>query len=87
VNAAMDHQTNVVTAKRRTREEIRQVVSEFATSGMQQSEFCGSRGRPESLPGMEIFARSFKPKRQLLVGGQGIALEEFLSYPAGHWLK
>jgi uncharacterized protein len=36
---------------------------------------------------MEIFARSFKPKRQLLVGGQGIALEEFLSNPASHWLK
>jgi hypothetical protein len=40
----MDHQTNVVTAKRRTREEIRQIVAEFATSGMQQGEFCGSRG-------------------------------------------
>ena len=40
----MDHQTNVAPAKRRTREEIRQIVSEFATSGMQQSECCGSRG-------------------------------------------
>jgi len=40
----MDHQTNVATAKRRTREEIRQIVSEFATSGMPQSEFCSSRG-------------------------------------------
>src|SRR5258708_9018960 len=40
----MDQQTNVVPAKRRTREEIRQIVSEFATSGMPQSEFCGSRG-------------------------------------------
>src|ERR1700721_4650627 len=40
----MDHQTNVATAKRRTREEIRQIVAEFATSGMQQSEFCGRRG-------------------------------------------
>ena len=40
----MDQQTNVATAKRRTREEIRQIVSEFATSGMPQSEFCGSRG-------------------------------------------
>src|SRR5580704_15394621 len=40
----MDHQTNVARAKRRTREEIRQIVSEFATSGMPQSEFCGSRG-------------------------------------------
>src|ERR1700735_1730475 len=40
----MDHQTNVAPAKRRTREEIRQIVSEFASSGMPQSEFCGSRG-------------------------------------------
>ena len=40
----MDHQTNEATGKRRTREEIRQIVSEFATSGMPQSEFCGSRG-------------------------------------------
>src|ERR1700733_8975888 len=40
----MDYQTNVATAKRRTREEILQIVSEFATSGMPQSEFCGSRG-------------------------------------------
>jgi hypothetical protein len=40
----MDDQTNVAPAKRRTREEILQIVSEFATSGMPQSEFCGSRG-------------------------------------------
>jgi hypothetical protein len=40
----MEHQTNVATAKRRTREEIRQMMAEFATSGMQGSEFCRSRG-------------------------------------------
>ena len=40
----MDHQTNVATVQRRTREEIRQIVAEFATSGMQPSEFCRSRG-------------------------------------------
>jgi len=43
--------------------------------------------RPEALPGMEAFARIFKPKRQLLVGGQGIKLEEFLLKPASHWLQ
>jgi predicted AAA+ superfamily ATPase len=43
--------------------------------------------RSESLPGMEAFAKHFKPKRKLLVGGQGIALDEFLSKPAGHWLQ
>ncbi len=45
-----------------------------------------SGGRREMLPGMDAFVRQFKPKRQLLVGGQGIALEEFLSKPAAHWL-
>src|SRR3974390_85527 len=40
----MDQQTNVATVQRRTREEIRQIVAEFATSGMQPSEFCRSRG-------------------------------------------
>lgn len=42
--------------------------------------------RRESLAGMEAFARLFKPKRMLLVGGQGIPLEEFLSHPASHWM-
>jgi len=41
----------------------------------------------ESLPGMEAFARQFKPKRKLLVGGQGIALDEFLFKPAAYWLQ
>jgi hypothetical protein len=43
--------------------------------------------RPESLPGMDAFAKHFKPKRKLLVGGQGIALDEFLSKPAAYWLQ
>ncbi len=42
--------------------------------------------RRESLPGMEAFAREFKPRRQLLVGAQGIPLDEFLSQPAAEWL-
>jgi hypothetical protein len=36
---------------------------------------------------MEAFAKQFKPKRKLLVGGQGIPLEEFLMQPAEHWLQ
>jgi uncharacterized protein len=43
--------------------------------------------RRESLPGVEAFAKRFEPKRKLLVGGQGIALEEFLNKPASHWLQ
>ena len=46
-----------------------------------------SGGRKESLPGMEAFGKQFKPKRKLLVGGQGIPLEEFLIQPAAHWLQ
>ncbi len=45
-----------------------------------------SGGRRAAPPGMAAFARQFRPKRQLLVGGQGIPLEEFLSQPAAHWL-
>jgi hypothetical protein len=43
--------------------------------------------RPESRPGMEAFATHFKPRRKLLVGGQGIELTEFLARPAGYWLQ
>ena len=45
-------------------------------------------GRPrETPPGLEAFAASFKPTRTLLVGGDGIALEEFLSKPVEQWVK
>jgi len=43
--------------------------------------------RRESLTGMEAFGRQFKPRRKLLVGGQGIPLEEFLTQPAEYWLQ
>ena len=43
--------------------------------------------RAEALPGMEAFAKHFKPKRKLLVGGQGIELAEFLKKPAAYWLQ
>ncbi len=41
--------------------------------------------RRVSFPGMAAFAKAFPVKRQLLVGTQGIPLEEFLSRPAAHW--
>jgi len=44
-------------------------------------------GRREARPGLAAFALQYKPKRQLLVGGQGIPLEEFLSQPGVHWMK
>ena len=41
-----------------------------------------SRGTP---PGMSAFANAFRPTRVLLVGGDGIAIDEFLSQPVQHW--
>ncbi len=41
---------------------------------------------PEALPGMAAFVAAFDPDRTLLVGGDGIALEEFLAKPASHWV-
>lgn len=42
--------------------------------------------RKGAMPGMEAFARRFRPARTLLVGGQGVPLEEFLSRPADAWV-
>jgi len=45
-----------------------------------------SGSRRMALPGMDSFARAFPVKRQLLVGAQGISLEEFLTTPLEHWV-
>lgn len=42
---------------------------------------------PSAHAGLAAFAAAFKPKRSLLVGGDGIAVEEFLAKPAAHWIK
>lgn len=41
---------------------------------------------PEALPGMQAFNEAFKPDRLLLVGGDGIAVEDFLCKPIERWL-
>ena len=46
-----------------------------------------SSRRKDSVPGMALFAKEFHPQKKLLVGGQGIPLEEFLSKPADFWFK
>ena len=44
-------------------------------------------GRSASaLPGMQAFNAAFKPDRMLLVGGNGIPLEEFLFTPVTQWM-
>ncbi len=40
-----------------------------------------------TLKGMEEFCRTFKVKRQILIGGQGITIDEFLSSPIEKWIK
>ena len=42
---------------------------------------------PAALPGLAAFGAAFKPKRSLLVGGDGIAVEEFLLQPVSRWLQ
>ena len=38
------------------------------------------------LPGMNSFAKAFKPKGQLLLGPEGIPLEEFMATPLDRWI-
>jgi predicted AAA+ superfamily ATPase len=41
---------------------------------------------PQAHAGTASFAAAFKVRRTLLVGGDGISVEEFLAQPATHWL-
>lgn len=45
---------------------------------------AASRG---AMSAMAAFRREFNPVRTLLVGADGIPLEEFLSTPAAHWME
>lgn len=45
-----------------------------------------SSRRKDAMPGLEAFAEEYRPQKKFLVGGQGIALEEFLTAPPEHWL-
>ncbi|HLH78259.1 MAG TPA: ATP-binding protein [Candidatus Binataceae bacterium] len=49
-------------------------------------EVKSGRGR-DTFSGLASFAESFKPARQLLVGADGIPLEEFLLKPVSHWVR
>ena len=41
----------------------------------------------DTLAGMAAFSEIFRPTRKLLVGGDGIDIETFLSKPVEDWLK
>ena len=45
-----------------------------------------SGARRDSLPGMAVFADRYEPERRLLVGADGVSLEELLGSPATRWL-
>jgi predicted AAA+ superfamily ATPase len=40
----------------------------------------------ESVAGIETFSKLYRPQRKLLIGGDGIPVEEFLSIPISKWL-
>ncbi|MGI8426532.1 MAG: DUF4143 domain-containing protein [Actinomycetota bacterium] len=44
-----------------------------------------SSRQKQSLPGLTTFEKTFGPHRKLLVGGQGVPLEQFFSKEAKHW--
>ena len=56
-----------------------------ARSGLAAIEVKSGRA-PQAHPGSAAFAAAFKVKRTLLVGGDGIAVEDFLSRPVAEWL-
>ena len=43
--------------------------------------------RREARPGLAAFSETQGRVRTLLVGGDGIAVEEFLTRPVEHWVK
>ena len=45
-----------------------------------------SARRRSALPGIAAFDAAFRPKRKLLVGGDGIPIEEFLERPVDQWV-
>ena len=45
-----------------------------------------STRRRGSLSGLAAFAQAFSPDRTLLIGGDGISIEDFLSNPVEHWI-
>ena len=46
-----------------------------------------SNRRRDALPGMSAFNQTFHPTSMLLVGGDGISVEDFLSNPVQRWVN
>lgn len=66
--------------------ERNQEVDFVVTTGRRLIAIEAKSGRaPTRHAGSAAFAAAFKPRRSLLVGGDGIALEDFLARPVSHW--
>lgn len=67
--------------------ERNQEVDFVVRAGRQLTAIEVKSGRaPLAHPGTAAFVQAFKPQRTLLVGGDGIALEDFLMQPVKHWV-
>jgi hypothetical protein len=42
---------------------------------------------PTAFSGLGAFTSAFKPARTLIVGGDGVPLNEFLTKPVDHWMR
>lgn len=54
---------------------------------VKSSRAASTQRATRAQPGLTAFADLFEPTRRLLIGGDGIALEAFLSRPVEHWIK
>src|SRR5215467_1539057 len=78
----MNGELQVAARKRRTRAEVRQLVSEFVNSGMRRSEFCQSRGLSFSTLDRHLKKRRWKRKtRSALAESKLVAVELAIRKP------
>ena len=69
------------------RERVREVDYVLRTGRRVTAIEVTSGRRKDTLPGLDAFDRTYRPSRRLLVGGQGVPLEEFLMKPAEVWAR
>lgn len=82
-NAAMRGECRLYYWRERNRE-----VDFVVQAGRRRVAIEVKSGRaPQAHAGMAAFVEAFKPQRTLLVGGDGIALEAFLTQPVSHWMQ
>lgn len=82
VNAAAQHDFEVFYWRNRNRE-----VDFVVRAGRRLTAIEVKSGRSaDALPGMDQFVAEFRPDRTLLVGGNGIAIDTFLTSTASEWV-